>query len=304
MTPVAGATCATHPELAAARTCARCGRFCCDGCLSGPERAYCTECASRFSDPWGLHRSFEPVHALVTGVKLALSEWPRVLAVAALFSVSGAGLQVLLAPDGNDLRAMSLASRVSNLHDALIGIIGAQAILALLIARGEGRALSVGAALREGLGIWGHTLAARIRAGLFILGFMLLLIIPGLWKAVMLAFVTTAALRSRGDDPLEVSESLVRGRFWLVFGFLLLAAGALYVPMFLVLFAVGFVTEVLSAPRLVHEYLSELISRFFIDGLMTGVMYVAYTTLHHLIGRDMGSMLWREPPPPAGESRA
>ncbi len=298
MTDATAAACAVHFDLPAARTCTRCGRFCCSGCLSPEHDGLCVTCAPMLADPFGFTtRSFDFVTPFTAAVKLVWAELPKLLLLVALFSLSSALLQVALVPDGDDFKSIATSTRVSNLHDALLGLIGVQAILALLIARGEGRSLSLGAAFKESLGIWGRTLVARIRAGLWILLFVLLLVVPGIWKATTFMFVSIAVLRSQREDPLEASAALVRGRFWQVFGFGAVAFVGLYLPMFIVIMVLNLGFEAVGAPRFVSEYASALVAGFFVDVAMTAVLYVAYVMLHRTIDQPLGPMRWREVPP-------
>lgn len=300
MTEPTGAACAVHFDVPAARTCSRCGRFCCGACLAAGHDGLCVTCAPRFADPFDFAtRSFDFITPFTAGARLVWAELPKLLAIAALFAVSAATLQVLFVPVGDDLGAIGTSTRVSNAHDALLGLIGAQAMLALLIARGEGRTLSLGAAFRESLAVWGRTLVARIRSGLWILLFVLLLVLPGIWKATTLMFVTIAALRSQGEDPLEASAALVRGRFWPMLGFGAVAFVGLYLPMFLVIVVVNLVMELVHAPRFVGEYATAVVSGLFVDALMTAVLYVSYVMLHQSLGQPLAPMRWREAPPPA-----
>jgi hypothetical protein len=86
----------------------------------------------------------------------------------------------------------------------------------------------VGAALKEGMNAWPRLFGARFRSGLWILLFTLLLVIPGIVKAVSLAVVTEAAFREPQSDALDNSTSLPDGRRWEVFGLFAICFGIVF----------------------------------------------------------------------------
>lgn len=292
------ATCALHPEVPSEAVCSRCGRFCCGPCLGERQPLLCVACVPLALDPLGLRSArFDPVSALLPGLRLAVSVAAPVFALCVAFSIPAALLQTYFG-QGEDLKSVGQSLRLSSLFDALLGVIGSQAALALVVARSEGRALSLGGAFQEGLGNWGRCLGARIRSGLWIFLFALLLVVPGIWKGVLLAFTSVAALRSQEADPLEQSEALVRGRFWEVFLFFLLAGAVLYLPVFVAIFGVGMLGELVELPTFATELFGDSLERFVSDGLMGGVMLAAYVQLHGGAGVPLAPMRWRTAPAP------
>lgn len=289
------ATCALHPNVISEGTCARCGRFCCLTCVEATEPLLCAACLPLVRDPLGLSRSpFSPFSAIGPGMRLALGATGAILGICVVFSVPAAFLQALYG-QGDDLKTVAHSGVVllSNLYDAIVGAIGSQAVLALLIARAEGRSLSISGAFSEGLGNWARCLGATIRTSLTVLGFALLLVVPGIWKAVLLAFVSTAALRSQEVDALERSGALVRGRWGQVFLLLLASGAALYGPALVAVSGMAAAGDALGIPLLVQELVSDLIERLVRDGLMGGVMLVAYLQLHATVGVPLKPMRWR-----------
>lgn len=293
-----GAQCALHFDVPSQAPCRRCGRFCCESCLVEKEPPLCAACAPTITDPFGIRaRAFDPVAAFTIAARLVWAEFPKLMAVVLLFALPAAVLQAALVGSGTDMSTISSSIRVGNLYDAFIGLIGGQAMLALLIARSDGRSLTVGAALGEGMGNWGRALNARIRAGLWIVLFAVLLILPMFWKATLLMFASVAALRSQDRDALAISETLVRGRFWQCLGFGVLAIAVCYVPMFIALTVVGVVFEQFALPRFVEEFLTDVMQRFSVDVAMTSVLYVAFVMLHRDAGESLAPMRWRTTPP-------
>ena len=129
-----------------------------------------------------------------------------------------------------------------------------------------------------------------------IFAFTLLLVIPGIWKATLLMFSTIAVLRSQERDALEASESLVKGRFGLCFGFGVAAVFVCYVPMFMFGAVVGLVFEALALPRFPLEIATDLVDRFGTDVAMTSVLYVGYVMLHRTAGLELAPMRWHRVP--------
>lgn len=132
-------------------------------------------------------------------------------------------------------------------------------------------------------------------------------LIPGLRLAagvaapvlvICLLFSVPAALRSQEADPLARSEALVRGRFWEVFAFLLLAGAVLYLPAFVAIFGLGLLGELVAIPTFATEVFGDLLERVVSDGLMGGVMLAAYVQLHGGSGVALAPMRWRAPPAP------
>ena len=293
-----GAHCALHFDAPSLATCNRCGRFCCQTCLAEREPPLCSACAPTVLDPFGMRgRSFDLLATFVTAFKLVWAELPKLLALVALFALPAAALQTALVSAGDDLQTVSASIRLGNLYDLFPGLVGTQAMLALLIARSEGRALSLGGALSEGLGNWLPAVRARILSALWVILFAFMLLVPAFWKSAMLMFSTIAALRSQDRNSLEASESLVRGRFWECFGFGLLAVAVCYVPMFLVLTAVGIGFDALGVPRYPVEVVTDVIERISVDVAMTSILYVAYVTLHRTAQVPLAPMRWRSVPP-------
>ncbi|MFO0595623.1 MAG: hypothetical protein U0228_09970 [Myxococcaceae bacterium] len=291
------AICSTHPGVPALGACARCGRFVCDVCTVELQPRLCTTCANTLGDAWGLRgRSFDLLHAFRTGLGLVLAEAPALIVLALLFAGPAAALQ-LLVPPGDDLKTLSASIRLTNLYDTLVGIIGAQAMLALIIARAEGRKLGLFGALRESVSNWGRAVGTRIRAGLWIFFFALLLLIPALWKGTMLLFTAVAALRTQRDDALRTSESLVEGRFWPVFVFALALFGAFDLPVLVGTTVLGAVLgEVEAVPRFVLEYVPDFVARLG-EALNLGVLYAGFVMLHHDANLDLPPMNWVTDPP-------
>lgn len=292
------ATCALHFDAPAAATCSRCGRFSCVTCLASTEPPLCATCAPSVMDPFDVQRrSFELTHALLASLRITWAELPKLAVLALLFAVPAAALQTALVPAGDDLKAIAASMRVSNFYDLFIGIIGAQAMMALLIARAEGRALSLGGALRASTGLWSRAVGAQFRSSLWIGLGLVLLVVPGLWKVTTLMFTSVAVLRMPRRDALEVSESLVKGQFSRCLGFGVVVLSVFLVPLFAGSMVLSIVTEDLATPRYLGEFLSEFTNRFMMNGALSSALYVGFLMLHRSGGVELPPMVWREEPP-------
>lgn len=283
------ARCSLHFDLDAVGTCTRCGRFACASCM--PEAGLCTSCAPLVSDPYSLVRPLEHFAAVRIAMQLVLAELPKLALLSLMFAAPAALLQTAAVPAGDDLNAIARSSRVANMFEFFIGLIGSQAMLALLIARAEGRVLSLGGALREGALNWRRAVGARFRSGLWILLFTLLLVVPGIWQAVMLMFANVAALRTQNVDALEASRRLVKGRFWSAFGLAAINLMALVGAIVLVGVAAIF-TEEVALPRLATEFFDDFVVRFTTDALMGSLFFVGFVMLHSSAGIPLEPMRW------------
>jgi len=288
MTPGLAAVCPEHPEQPSVATCTRCGRFLCTGCRVSADPALCRTCAPLALDPLGiLSTPFGASGTLRNGWRMFAPVLPQVLAIATVFSIPAGLISAGLADSGVG------AERVVNLYDALIGLIGDIACLAMFVGVAEGRSLSLGQALKEGTGAWGRVFGARFRAGLITLAFTLLLIIPGIWKGVLLAFVVEAAYRVPGEDSLEYSTSLVQGggRWWPVFGVLLLSGFIAYVPVFFGAAIMGGLAAVAAVPALnvAVEIGTDFIARIA-DNLLSAFSLATFYGLCKTDGRTLPAM--------------
>ena len=108
-------------------------------------------------------------------------------------------------------------------------------------------------ALRQSFSRWGSVIGTGILAGLIIFGLTLLLIVPGIiWGVYYLFIVYIVALRGQGGKKaLDYSKSLVKGRWWRVFGVFFVVGLLTFVFILIVdlpfgFMPVNFLTDVLS----------------------------------------------------------
>jgi hypothetical protein len=150
------------------------------------------------------------------------------------------------------------------------------ACLGVLSAVAERRRVSAAECLRSGAGLVGSAFGPILVAGLGALGGLLLLIVPGVYLFVRWYFVVQALAvdRARGLDTLRRSAALVDGRWWRVFGSVILLTLACLPPV-LVFVPFGELAGGLSgyeAATLVGDALGDT---FFLplSGVMIGLLY-------------------------------
>lgn len=136
-------------------------------------------------------------------------------------------------PNPDELRLMN------NVYDLIRFLIGSIALLGIIkfsvkILNGE-EEQTIGEMLSHGLKKWGKFIVVGFFAGLKVLLYTLLLIIPGIYKSVRLSFIDCVVATNDNifTDPCDESERLVDKQWWKIFGFLIL------------LFILGFLLELL-----------------------------------------------------------
>jgi uncharacterized membrane protein len=164
---------------------------------------------------------------------------------------------------------------ITKLYDGLIGLIGLVGALWAMAGVAEGRRVSVGEALSYGLQSWGRVFVARLRAGIWIFLFSLLLIVPGIMKALALALVLPSAVLNRGGDPIEESKDLTDGFKVHILGLSLLAVALLIAVVFPSGALVGLAGAELPALELPAAICLDIIGRI-VDCFYQGVFLAAY----------------------------
>jgi hypothetical protein len=191
-----------------------------------------------------------------------------------------------------------VSGKVDRLFDVTIGLIADGAFLALMVGEAEGAPRDVGTSLKEGLSAWPRLFGARFRSGLVILVFTLMLVVPGIMKALSLAVVTEAAYREPGSDALENSTYLTEGRRWEVLGLFMLCFAAVFLSMFPLGFIGGTVLAVAPRSALVVDVVLGAAYQL-VGALASGVSLAVFYGLKRSAGQEL------EPLPPAsGEASA
>jgi hypothetical protein len=131
--------------------------------------------------------------------------------------------------------AMGVGAVLFILPMIILGPIGSAAMLHVIAQEYLGRPVSLGDAFRFALGRFLPLLGTSILASLGIMAGMLACCIPGIYLAIIWAFVSQVVVMEdiAGSTALGRSKDLVEGYFWQVFG---------------VLFVVGLIVGIASAP--------------------------------------------------------
>lgn len=160
----------------------------------------------------------------------------------------------LLADD--DSSSIRLANNIYELIRYLIGAVALLGILNFVIIKLEDEdkeELTVKEILISGFNKWSTFIGAGIIAGFKILGYTLLLIIPGIYKSIRLSFIDCIVVTNSNKfkDECDESEELVKNHWWEVFGF------------YTLLFVLQFTLEIaLTIPFLYGIIDSEIILAF------------------------------------------
>jgi Membrane domain of glycerophosphoryl diester phosphodiesterase/Uncharacterised protein family (UPF0259) len=120
----------------------------------------------------------------------------------------------------------------------LVSILATSAVYYYLGEEAAGPPADLKAAAKAGLEFWSRMFITRFLTGLAVLVGFLLLIVPGIYLAVRLAVVEPLILTEEvaGVDAMRRSWELTNGKFWRVFGWMVVGAlppFILAVPIFL-----------------------------------------------------------------------
>jgi len=148
-----------------------------------------------------------------------------------------------------------LANSVYTLIRELIGAVALLGIISFIVRileNKEEKEQSVREILRHGMETWPIFIGKCFIAGFKILGYTLLLIVPGIYKSVRLSFLDCVVATNDDDtiNELDESERLVKNRWWKVFSFLLLT------------FFLAFFLEILLVPLIFLVPESHILSFF------------------------------------------
>jgi len=277
------AVCPEHPERASIAPCERCGRFLCDACLASRSPPRCAACSAKVGDPFGIiAQPFTIGGALGNGWKLFTSTLPQLLPICLLVGVFGGLLTHAIESSG----ASSSSMRLGRIFDGTVGLLGIGTYLAILVGAAEGAPRGVGAALKEGVNAWPRLFGARFRSGLWILLFTLLLVIPGIMKAVSLAVVLEAAFREPQSDAVDTSTALTDGRRWEVFGLFAACYGMVFLCALMLGVLGGILMEVVPGTGAIANILIDAGVRVG-EAFACGVALAAFYGLKRSTGQEL-----------------
>ncbi len=122
-----------------------------------------------------------------------------------------------------DLRRLSNETRIYDFIRQLIGVIATLGIFNFVYSlyRNDEDDRSALEVVKYGLKKWPENFVQTFVAGLIVFLYTLLLIIPGIYKAVQFSFVSNL-VSDEENDPLDKSKLLVKDKWFDVFGMILL----------------------------------------------------------------------------------
>jgi len=152
-------------------------------------------------------------------------------------------------------RRLSAEARIYDIIRQLIGVIATLGIFNFIYSlhRNKEDDRSALQLVKFGLRKWPENFGQTLIAGLITLLYTLLLIIPGIYKAVQFSFVSNL-VSDEERDPLEKSKFLVKDKWFDVFGMLLL------------IFLIGFIIELIVA------VLFMILPESFLTSIIVGVI--------------------------------
>ncbi|WP_432404080.1 hypothetical protein [Wukongibacter sp. M2B1] len=129
--------------------------------------------------------------------------------------------------------------KTANLLETFIGIIATMGIALIVDSAINNNELSWSNALKRALSRWGSCFGTKFLAGLILIGLFILLIVPGIIWTLYYTFIVQVVVLKKigGKEALDYSKSLVKGRWWKIFGI-----HCLYIIIILILsFSLGFI---------------------------------------------------------------
>ena len=126
------------------------------------------------------------------------------------------------------LKNLNDVKLINNIYNIIKDVFGSVALLGIInfsvkILNNE-KEQTVSEIISHGLKKWGEFIGTGFIAGCKILLYFILLVIPGIYKSVRLSFIDCVVSTSDSSftDACNESEKLTEGKWWRVFGFLIL----------------------------------------------------------------------------------
>lgn len=175
-------------------------------------------------------------------------------------------------PIKEGLEGIEIEIRIIQILEGLIGIIATMAIAYLIKNKIDGKTLSFAEVLKKSLSRWGSVVLTNILFGIFIIGLSFLLIIPGIIYLIYWIFTNYAVILNEkyGNEALKYSHSIVKGRWWKVFGYSILFGIIMIITGILVSIPFAF---------LPFNFATDVLNSLFID-IAFSFFTVAYTVFY------------------------
>lgn len=129
-----------------------------------------------------------------------------------------------LVTEYGELRSIRYYANISQFLELLIGIIAAMAIALFIKAKIDQKKIDYKQALLKAVKKWPHAIGTSLLTGIFLIGLFLLIIIPGIIFYVYWIFIVEVVILEKKYfwNAMKHSKSVVKGRWWSVFGIALL----------------------------------------------------------------------------------
>ncbi len=117
---------------------------------------------------------------------------------------------------------------------ALVFVLIAElAAIAMLVARAEGRSISIARAYSDAVQRWPRAVRFNFYAGLQVAALWLACVFPGLWRSILLSLTNVVSfVKPIDSEPLRESEQLATTRLWEYGGFIAFAWLGMMMPWF------------------------------------------------------------------------
>ena len=183
-------------------------------------------------------------------------------------------------PAGDDLEGFSQFMRVANLLEFFVGIIATIAVVSIAKAALDNAPISWREGFARAFHLYFPALGTQAIMSLMLLGLFILLIIPGIIFAVYWGFALLVVVfrEQKYMDALRYSKSLVRGRWWNVFGVILLITVLAFITMAVVVSPAWVLPEHYALDIMFDTFI-DIIAAYFTIVMMLYFFYLDKTRL-------------------------
>ena len=165
------------------------------------------------------------------------------------------------------LRGLKVYLRGIQVLEGLIGVIATMAIAYIIKSKIDGQIVSFGQALKKSLSRWLAAVGTNIILFIFLLGLVLLLIIPGIiyYGYWMFTLYPVVFQDKFGKDAMDYSKAIVKDRWWKVAGYSLVLGLLGLITMVLVGAILGFLLGFLLPDNFFVNIASDIVSNTIVD---------------------------------------
>ena len=152
-------------------------------------------------------KNFQPILIIVLVVYIPINFILALIPIEALMEQQGS------------IQGFKIYIRIIQILEVLIGVIATMAIAFIIKSKLDGKSIDFKIALKKSLSRWSAAVGTTILLGIFLVGLVLLLIIPGViyFNYWIFAIYAVILYNKSGKKALDYSKSVVKGRWWRVF---------------------------------------------------------------------------------------